>query len=239
MDSKYMKFLKSLVKRIINRTANFGHISLKNATHEIFDDIYKTNYWRGESRSGEGSDLLQTQHIREVFPDLLKSLEAKSMLDIPCGDYFWMQHVELSVNYTGADIVQEVIKINNEKYSDNHHKFMHLDVCTDKLPQVDIIFARDLLVHLCYNDIRRAVQNMKESGSTWLLTTTFTGRDTNIDIKTGDWRTLNLQLAPFNFPEPEKNINEGCTQFNGDYSDKSLGLWKLKDLELWPCSDEE
>jgi glycosyltransferase involved in cell wall biosynthesis len=229
---KYMKLLKSLIKRIINRTANIGHLNLKSVTHEIFDDIYKTNYWRGESRSGEGSDLIQTQQIREVFPVLLKSLGAKSMLDIPCGDYYWMQHVDLPVTYIGADIVQQVVNINNEKYSDIHHKFMHLDVCTDKLPKVDLIFARDLLVHLSYDDIRRALQNMKESGSTWLLTTTFTGRDSNIDIKTGDWRTLNLQLAPFNFPEPIKVINEGCTQFNGDYSDKSLGLWKIQDINF-------
>jgi hypothetical protein len=238
-NRKYMKLLKSLVKRIINRTANFGHLSLKSVTHEIFDGIYKTNYWRGESRSGEGSDLIQTQQIREVFPVLLKSLGAKSMLDIPCGDYYWMQHVDLPVTYIGADIVQQVVKINNEKYSDIHHKFMHLDVCTDKLPQVDLIFARDLLVHLSYDDIRRALQNMEESGSTWLLTTTFTGRDSNIDIITGDWRTLNLQLTPFNFPEPVKIINEGCTQFNGDYNDKSLGLWKIQDINLWPCSDEQ
>jgi glycosyltransferase involved in cell wall biosynthesis len=228
-----MHLLKDFVKRIIKRSAAVSRLYLKSTSHEIFDSIYKTNYWRGESRSGEGSDLIQTQQIREVFPSLLKSLGAKSMLDIPCGDYYWMQHVDLPVVYTGADIVQEVVNINNKKYSDSHHKFLHLDVCANKLPQVDLIFARDLLVHLSYDDIRRALQNMKESGSTWLLTTTFTGRDSNIDIKTGDWRTLNLQLTPFNFPEPVKVINEGCTQFNGDYNDKSLGLWKLQDLELW------
>lgn len=231
-SDKYMNLLKSLLKRIISRTENFGRLNSKSATHEIFDGIYNTNYWRGESRSGEGSDLIQTQQIREVLPVLLKSLGAKSMLDIPCGDYYWMRHVDLPVTYIGADIVQEVVKINNEKYSDIRHKFMNLDVCTDELPRVDLIFARDLLVHLSYNDIQRALQNMKKSGATWLLTTTFTGRDSNTDIKTGDWRTLNLQVSPFNFPEPLNIINEGCTQFNGDYNDKSLGLWKLQDLKL-------
>lgn len=221
-----MNRLKSLVKRIIKRSI------YKSNTHDIFDSIYQTNYWRGESRSGEGSDLIQTQQIREVLPSLLKTLGAKSMLDIPCGDYYWMQHVDLPVTYIGADIVQQVVKINNTKYSDPRHRFMNLDVCTDELPKVDLIFARDLLVHLSYSDIRQSLKNMKHSGSTWLLTTTFTGRDSNVDIKTGDWRTLNLQLAPFNFPEPVKLINEGCTQFNGDYNDKSLGLWKLQDLEL-------
>lgn len=53
-----MKLLKKLVKSIITRFANAGRVNLKNTTHEIFDSIYKTNYWRGESRSGEGSDLM-------------------------------------------------------------------------------------------------------------------------------------------------------------------------------------
>jgi glycosyltransferase involved in cell wall biosynthesis len=227
-----MKLSKSILKRIISRAVNFGRLNSTSATNEIFDGIYKTNYWRGESRSGEGSDLIQTQQIREVFPELLKSLQAKSMLDIPCGDFFWMQHVDLPVTYIGADIVQEVVNINNKKYADTHHKFMNLDVCTDELPEVDLIFARDLLVHLSYNDIQRALQNMKNSGAIWLLTTTFTGRDSNTDIKTGDWRTLNLQAAPFNLPEPVRIINENCTQFNGDYNDKSLGLWKLQDIKI-------
>lgn len=231
---KSMESLKALLKRIINRSPAINSANSKNTSHEIFDNIYKTNYWRGKSRSGEGSDLVQTAVIREVLPALLQSLNAKSMLDVPCGDYYWMQHVDLPVDYTGADIVQEVVDINNKNFSDQHHKFLHVDVCADKLPQVDLIFARDLLVHLSYDDIRRALSNMKESGSTWLLTTTFTGRDSNNDIKTGDWRTLNFQLAPFNFPEPVKIINENCTQFNGDYSDKSLGLWKLQDIVLWP-----
>lgn len=220
-----MIFINKLFKILTGEGSN-------NSSHEIFSRIYKTNYWRGKSRSGEGSDLTQTEVIRESLPLLLKRLGVKSMLDIPCGDFYWMQHVELPVDYIGADIVKEVVKINSKKYSDSRHTFMNLNVCTDKLPQVDIIFARDLLVHLSYKDIRLAIENIKKSGATWLLTTTFTGRDSNSDIETGDWRTLNLQLPPFNFPAPNEIINEGCTQFNGDYSDKCLGLWNLEHIKL-------
>jgi hypothetical protein len=231
MKLKVHLILKSFVKRAINQTKNFWHLIFKNQTND-FDIIYKTNYWGGESRSGKGSDLIQTEQIRDTLPLLLKSLDAKSMLDIPCGDYYWMQHVDLPLTYIGADIVQEIVKTNNKKHSDINHKFINLDVCTDKLPKVDLIFARDLLVHLSYNDIQQALHNMKKSGATWLLTTTFTKRDSNKDVKTGDWRTLNLQLAPFNFPEPVRIINEGCTEFNGDFNDKSLGLWNLKDIKV-------
>jgi hypothetical protein len=56
------------------------------------------------------------------------------------------------------------------------------------------------------------------------------GPDQNLDITTGDWRIINLEKAPFNLPEPIKIINEKCTEANGSYADKSLGLWKLQQL---------
>lgn len=234
-----MTSLKSLVKRIVNLLKNFDTLLMrvilrrKSSDHDIFDFIYRTNYWGGESLSGKGSDIIQTQKISETLPVLLKSLGAKSMLDIPCGDYYWMKHLDLPVAYIGADIVQEVVNVNNEKYSDSYHKFIKLDIRTDELPKVDLIFVRDLLVHFSYNDIQRALLNIKKSGSTWLLTTSFTSRGKNKDIKTGEWRTLNLQIKPFNFPEPVRIINEGCTEFNCDYSDKSLALYKVKDFNAY------
>ena len=63
-----------------------------------------------------------------------------------------------------------------------------------------------------------------------MLTTTFPDCDENIDIVTGDWRIINLERAPFNFPKPIKMINEKCTEGNGTYSDKSLGLWPIDQL---------
>src|SRR5262249_226159 len=104
------------------------------------------------------------------------------------------------------------------------------DVTSDKLPGADIILSRDLLVHLSFRDIAAALENFKQSMSEYLLTTTFPRTTRNIDILSGDWRPINLQLPPFNFPEPLRLINENCTEHGGRYADKSLGLWKLDDL---------
>ncbi len=43
-------------------------------------------------------------------------------------------------------------------------------------------------------------------------------------------RVLNLQQAPFNFPPPEHLLVEECTEGNGAYRDKSLGVWNLDAL---------
>lgn len=47
---------------------------------------------------------------------------------------------------------------------------------------------------------------------------------------TGDWRPLNLERPPFNFPPPAELLAEGCTEAEGRFLDKSLGLWAIKDL---------
>jgi hypothetical protein len=41
-----------------------------------------------------------------------------------------------------------------------------------------------------------------------------------------------LQLPPFNFPKPLKLIDEKCTEYNGKFADKHLGLWLLNDIKL-------
>jgi hypothetical protein len=107
-----------------------------------------------------------------------------------------------------------------------------LDLAKDLLPQADIIFCRDCLVHLTYDEIRKVIANFKRSNSTYLLTTTFTDRRNNIDLVVQHiWRPLNLEMPPFNFPKPLKLINEKCTENDNRYNDKSLGLWRLDQID--------
>ena len=73
--------------------------------------------------------------------------------------------------------------------------------------------------------------NLRRSRSTWLLATTFVGRPVNEPIALGDWRTLNLQAAPFHFPEPAVLIPDIPIQHGDVYADKRLGLWRLADLD--------
>jgi len=198
---------------------------------EVFNEIYVTNHWGSEvSHSGGGSDLQQTTVIRETLPALLRELGVQSMLDVPCGDFHWMRTLELGVDYTGADVVAALIAENTAAYTNERRRFALLDIANDTLPRVDLVFCRDLLVHFSFADALRALANLKRSGSTWLLTTTFTNRTNNVDITTGEWRPINLQLPPFDFPPPQRMINENCTEFGTDWADKSLGLWRLVDL---------
>lgn len=200
--------------------------------HGRFVHIYKTNLWGSDaSRSGSGSTDDQTARIREYLPQLLRGLCAKSLLDVPCGDFAWMRYVDLEgIRYIGADIVPDIIERNRVEFADANREFLRLDLTADPLPVVDVVFCRDCLVHLSAKHIWSAVANLKRSGCTWLLTTTFPAHDAYEEIEDGDWRMLNLEHEPFRFPTPTQILNEGCTESGGFYSDKSLGLWRIADL---------
>ncbi len=193
------------------------------------------------SRSGLGSNVEQTAALRAELPQLLADLGIRSMLDVPCGDFFWMGRIDLGVDrYIGADIVTELIEENAVQFGRADREFRVLDLSQDDLPRVDLVFSRDCLVHLSNDDAMRCLDNIKRSGSTYLAATTFTERDHNDDIVTGRWRTLNLCVEPFSLPAPERLLNERCTEvyrFAEDgrereerFTDKSIGVWRIADL---------
>ncbi|MCH2181624.1 MAG: class I SAM-dependent methyltransferase [Mariniblastus sp.] len=199
---------------------------------QIFSRYYRGNKWSGkESVSGRGSDDDQTATIVEALPRLFAELGISTILDIPCGDFRWMEKVDLSrVEYVGADIVGEMIGRNREQFQSGSVAFQQLDLISDPLPRADLVLCRDCLVHLSFEDVFAALQNLCDSRSDYLLTTTFTAARENSDILTGQWRALNLERAPFHFPPPLQVINEGCSEGGEAFRDKSLGLWALADL---------
>ena len=197
-------------------------------TEDVFTDIYEKNYWGDiESASGPGSNMEETKVIRQELSHIVSSYRVLSLLDIPCGDFHWLKEANLGeVSYIGADIVNQLID-NNKRYENSHRQFVRLNILKDRLPQVDLILVRDCLVHFSYSDIAKAVDNICASGSKYLLATTFPDKENNINIATGQWFPLNLQIAPFFFPQPVLIINEN----NPEYPDKSLALWRIADIK--------
>lgn len=201
-----------------------------SSNESIFTDIFNTNLWgSNESRSGQGSELVQTKILREHLPKLLTELKVKSLLDIPCGDFNWLKEVDLSfLSYVGADIVEELIRYNNENYNFKNIKFLKLDIINDNLPKVDLILCRDLFIHFSYKDIFKSLDNIKKSGCKYLLTTSYPSTKKNIDILTGRWHYLNLLIPPFSFPKPMRIIDEESSEKG--IKNKNLLLWNISDL---------
>ena len=215
-------------RRFAEQAAALSELSIE----ERFARIYQTNLWfDAESRSGTGSSLDETAQLRASLPPLLRRLNARRLLDVPCGDFNWMSHVDLSgIEYIGGDIVQPLIEANRERYESAARRFLKVDVINGPLPQADVILCRDCLVHFSFANIIAAFQTMKYTGAEYLLTTTFPAREVNKDIVDGDWRPLNLEQSPFLLPAPHSVIVEGCTEEGGAYADKALAVWRVADL---------
>ncbi|MFP4144418.1 MAG: class I SAM-dependent methyltransferase [Phycisphaeraceae bacterium] len=198
-----------------------GLVSRRHA----FNYIYRTRGWRGESVSGAASSLQRTAAVREALPAILQKTRSRSLLDIPCGDCHWIRHVPLKLDrYIGGDIVTPLVEQNRHAWPGPDREFRVLDLVTDPLPQADLVFCRDCLIHLSLRDGRAALDNIRRSGSRYLLTTTFPGA-ANKPIITGQWRPIDLTRPPFNLPEPDQLISER----HPDFPAKSLGLWHLAD----------
>lgn len=205
---------------------------------EQMSHVYEHNYWGSdESRSGAGSEALQTKFIEQEVPLLFKRLNINSVLDLPCGDFQWMRRALLNVNwdlqYHGADIVPQIIEDNRQHESDNI-KFSCMDITSDQLPQVDLIFSRDCLVHLSDAKVLKAFNNIKKSGAKYIAMTHFNwfhlpNRMLEDDDAAGpDWRRINFRLRPFYLPSPIDVVFEGSSEALG--RDKMIAVWYVKDL---------
>lgn len=197
---------------------------------DFFSYIYEKNLWGSkESVSGYGSTLQYTENLRKELPGLFCELNIKKILDAPCGDYNWFRYVERdpSISYFGADIVEPLVQKNQQLYGNQNTAFNVLDIRTDQLPKVDLWVCRDVLFHFSNHDIFLAIKNFLDNDIPYLLTSSHTDCEQNIDIPTGSFRLLNLEKSPFNFCKPSRYIDdwiEGCTV-------RRLCLWGKSDLE--------
>ena len=206
----------------------------KSQSQIIFNKIYRLNNW-GDSHSvsGPGSNLKNTEILRKELPIILKELDIKTLLDIPCGDYFWMKEIILPIDfYIGADIVDNIVERNKSLYENDKRKFINLDITKDKLPKTDAIFCRDCLPHFSIKLIKASLRSIKQSGAKYFFTSTYLSCGNNEDINVGAFRAINFQIEPFNFPEPIRIINDPCITAKAILDDKSIGIWKIEDLPI-------
>lgn len=200
------------------------------STADTFRQIYSSNHWGASERSGAGASHEQAATVLAQLGQLIERLAVETLLDVPCGDFAWMQYLRADVRYIGGDVLTELVAANQQRWGGPNVHFATIDVLADDLPPAELLLCRDCLVHFSFADVATALRNIGRSPCRWLLTTTFPQCAANEDIVTGDWRPLNLERPPFNLPPPEMLINEQCTEGGSMFADKSLGLWRVDRL---------
>ena len=207
---------KSFIKKAKKRRI-LKHVTIEDR----FTEIYKLLWWQSkESVSGVGSELAQTEDIRKHLPILLKTLSIESVFDAPCGDFNWMKYVLSScqVNYIGGDIVLPIVDNLNKTYVSENIRFIHIDLTKDLYPTADLMIVRDCFVHLSFADTKAFIRNFVDSDIKYLLASTYVNLNyfENRDIKTGDFRGVDLFSEPYNFPKdvlsrfPDRTNIEMC-----------------------------
>lgn len=217
-----------LLRRVFRVLKGEQKIIVGDDPAQTFTAIYQSHFWvDDESRSGAGSNLYATEKIRKAIPGLFMKYRVRSVLDVPCGDFFWFKEMKLDLDrYIGGDIVVPLIASVAEKYTSPIHLFRVMDITKDPLPDCDLILVRDCFIHLTFESIIAALRNIARSRIQYLLTTHFADVTTNVDVATGSARGLNLCAAPFNFPVALDLIDD----YAKGLPPHQLGLWRIDDL---------
>jgi len=193
---------------------------------DIFTNIVEHGQWRaGHTVCGNGSTMHYTDYLRQHLSAFLEKHQISSMFDAPCGDYTWMSQIQLSANlrYIGGDIVDSLIEKNKQSYPTVD--FRVVDIAQDDLPDVDLLFCRDCLIHFSHADIRRVFENISRSSIKYVLMTNYAHSD-NSDIATGGFRGVNFLQAPYEFEAPIDSIEDWVP----GYAPRSMCLWNRETI---------
>jgi len=190
--------------------------------------------YHGLQASGPGAMLRNAQNVIAVLHSVISHVRSHfqkstvSLLDVPCGDMQWMPYVldaRSDVVYTGADIVPDLITHHRKKFSRlKNANFIEHDIVSVPLNHsYDIVLVRDLLQHLWMVDAVMALKRISESGSKFLLATTFPDTVVNMDVDKNDLggrkSSYNLEQLPFSLESPV------CSSY--DWNMEYISLWKL------------
>jgi hypothetical protein len=188
-----------------------------------FTFVHDKNLWgSGESRSGFGSGrgAPSVGISEDAIAKAIAEHPISSMNDIPCGDFNWMPALLARLpplRYCGFDIVKPILMRNKEKFPER--EFRLLDITTHVPTAADLIFCKDLLNHLRDEDVKRAVENMRLSGSTFLLVSNNCGFSNGpLPDEPSGSRHLDITAPPFNYRPPLWTL--------GGY----MSFWRLADM---------
>lgn len=189
---------------------------------DVFDTIYRDNLWNGiDSRSGPGSGEVATKMLVDELTWVVALGNITSVLDVGCGDGFWMPDLP---GYVGYDVSGLALKLAR----DRHPEREYVSVWPSGR-HFDMVIVRDVIQHLPLAVGAELLDRIIGMSPRFLLASTYRG-GINFDIPSGSAYSPDLQSPPFNLPEPAYWIFDGYhyhpTQELRDPT-KFLGLWPI------------
>lgn len=155
------------------------------------------------------------------------------MLDSSCGRMFWMPLVLDEVEqqnsdfrFMGTDVVCSLIDKHVQTYANRTNwQFQCVHYSNQPLPKgYELIWSRDSLQHLPMHAAYQFLNNVKASGTKYLLVGSYVGRGSNRDIGAGDCYNVDLTKPPLNASPSVEIISEQ------DAEGKSLVLFEVANM---------
>jgi hypothetical protein len=198
----------------------------------VFEAIASGNKWLNhESRSGDGSTLFYTRHLRAELERFIREFEVKSFFDAPCGDFNWMRAVNFPADliYVGGDIVGSLVEANNRTYAGSMRSFIDFDIVSDDFPAADLWFCRDCLFHLSNGHVLQALRNFAGSKMKLLMMTNHinTAGFVNGDIKSGGFRLIDFFFEPYCLP---RDVLFRVTDYIDPYPPREMCVWTREEI---------
>jgi hypothetical protein len=156
-----------------------------------------------------GSDLLYMEKLIAELLVLFKKYNIVSMFDAGCNDCRIGTAISPPMIYSGGDISAAMVA-DSWKHRSHFDIKLH-DVTSDPLPVVDVLFVKDVTIHLNNNDKRKIINNWLDSNIPWIMLThdEFETNNNDFEYSTGFPLTrVNWQLSPWNFPLPTECVYE-------------------------------
>jgi hypothetical protein len=189
-----------------------------NAWREITKTVSNPNllYANGGSVNSAASSASRTNHLTQEIPKLLRAYNIQTMIDVPCGDMIWIRRTDLSFlySYIGMDLIPEFIRKHRIEFRFRRNMaFRQANLLDDKLmlQEVDLIMCRDFLYCLPTHRILDVINKFRQSGSRFLLATTYAGTDNYPDIDGVEYRWEGYMERAYDLTEPPfymKQIDE-------------------------------
>jgi predicted TPR repeat methyltransferase len=148
----------------------------------FFDHVYRRNFWGGKaSRSGAGSEGAFAEQKVALLAGIVEEFQVASLLDIGCGDFYWMRQVAPGLErYLGVDLVEAMIARNEREHGSDRVRFLQADLSRpgperDRVAAAgpfDLVTALDVFGHLLNAEVDGLLEFiLEESGARWFLVT--------------------------------------------------------------------
>ncbi|UDF28477.1 UNVERIFIED_ORG: class I SAM-dependent methyltransferase [Roseateles sp. XES5] len=188
-----------------------------------FTEVFLKKLWGAEgSVSGPGSHRGSPMWVKGVdaIDAAVTKFGVRSIADCPCGDFVSASgalELHPTLDYVGYDIVADLIEQNRKNHPDR--RFEHFDIVSSVPPAYDLIFCKELLIHLTNDQIFSILANVKKSGSKYFIASNSFGVE-NTELEhavDGQARAVDLTKEPYNM----KNV---C------WNNSFFAMWRCEDL---------